>query len=292
VKARPTVEALWRAGQARLRAARAPEPEADTRLLLAEAMGEPRLSLSLHGGHPVRREAEMRFEAMLARRLTGEPSGRILGYREFWGLRFGLAPETLEPRADSETLIEAALEALAPRRSEPLRFVDLGTGTGCLLVAMMSECVRASGLGVDRSENALRCARRNAEAAGVAGRCGWIASDWDAALDCRADLVISNPPYIATGDIPGLEEGVRHHDPALALDGGADGLEAYRRIAAALPRLIAPEGIAVLELGAGQRESVTGLCESAGLRIISCQRDLAGIERALVIASSPRRTAS
>jgi release factor glutamine methyltransferase len=248
-------------------------------------MGEPRLSLALHGDRPVTQEAQTRFEAMVARRLAGQPVGRILGYREFWGLRFQLAPETLEPRPDSETLIEAALEALGPRRDEALTIVDLGTGSGCLLVALMSECPKAEGLGVDRSEGALRAARKNAGDAGVAGRCRWIASDWDVALDIRADLVISNPPYIATGEIAGLEEGVRSHDPALALDGGADGLDAYRRIAAALPRLLGPRGRGVLELGAGQRAAVAGLCAGNGMQVISCRADLGGIERALVVAN-------
>jgi release factor glutamine methyltransferase len=279
----PTVESLWRSAQAQLQAAGAPEPEADARLLLAEAMGEPRLSRGLHGERPVSQEAQARFGAMLARRFAGEPVGRILGHREFWGLRFRLEPETLEPRPDSETLIEAALEALGPRRNVPLTILDLGTGTGCLLVALMSECPQATGIGVDRSEGALRAARENARAAGVAGRCGWIASDWDAALDCRADLVISNPPYIATGDIAGLGESVRGHDPALALDGGADGLDAYRRIADSLPRMLAAGGIAVLELGAGQRAAVASLCAESGLRFIACQSDLGGIERALVV---------
>jgi release factor glutamine methyltransferase len=279
-----TVESLWRSARASLYAAVASEPEADTRLLLAEAMEEPRLSLVLHGDRPVPQEAQVRFEAMLARRIAGEPVGRILGYREFWGLRFRLAPETLEPRPDSETLIEAALEALGPRRNEALTIVDLGTGTGCLLVALLSECPKASGFGVDRSEGALRAARENAEAAGLGDRCSWIASDWDTALNFQADVVISNPPYITTGDITGLEEGVRSHDPALALDGGADGLDAYRRIAAALPRLLAAQGLAILELGVGQRAPVTALCVESGLRIVACRSDLGGIERALVVA--------
>jgi release factor glutamine methyltransferase len=280
----PTVEALWRDGRAKLLAAGVPDAEAGARLLLAEAMAEPRLSPGLHGNRPVPQEAAARFGAMLARHISGEPVGRILGHREFWGLRFGLAPETLEPRPDSETLVEAALEALGPRRHEHLTIVDLGTGTGCLLVALMNECPKATGLGVDRSEGALRAARRNAEAAGVAGRCSWVASDWDAALDIRADIVISNPPYITTSDIAGLEAGVRAHDPALALDGGADGLDAYRRIAAALPRLLAPEGVAILELGAGQRAAVAALCAESRLKVIACRLDLGGIERALVVA--------
>jgi release factor glutamine methyltransferase len=284
VKAGETVESLFRAGQARLCAAGAPEPEADTRLLLAEAMGKPRLSLALHGDLRAPEQAVTRFEALLARRIKGAPVGRILGHREFWGLRFELAPETLEPRPDSETLIEAALEALGPQRDKALTILDLGTGTGCLLISLLSECPNATGLGVDRSEGALRAARRNAGAAGVSGRCRWIASDWDAALDCRADLVISNPPYITTADIAGLEEGVRHHDPALALDGGADGLDAYRRLAFALPRLLAPNGLAILELGAGQRPAVAALCAASGLRVIGCRSDLGKIERALVVA--------
>jgi release factor glutamine methyltransferase len=279
----PTVEELWRSARTKLAAAGATEADADTRLLLAEAMGEPRLSLGLHGERPVPHKAQTRFEVMLARRMGGEPVARILGYRDFWGLRFQLAPETLEPRPDSETLIEAALEALGPRRHEALTLLDLGTGTGCLLIALLSECPRAIGLGIDRSEGALRAARANAEAAGVSERCRWVASDWADALRLGVDLAISNPPYIATGEIAGLEEGVRSHDPALALDGGADGLKDYRRIATALPPLLKPDGIAILELGKGQRAAVSAICEENRLRVLGCRADLAGIERALVV---------
>jgi release factor glutamine methyltransferase len=296
VSAAPTIEQLYRAGLARLQQAGCNEAGSgeagiDTRLLLAEAVGEPRLSLSWHGERPVSPDAAQRFEAWLVRRMAGEPVGRIIGHREFWGLSFKLSPDTLEPRPDSETLIEAALEALGPRREQPLTILDLGIGTGCLLIALMSECPQARGIGVDVSEAALRTARANAHAAALAARCHWIASDWDAAINLSADIILSNPPYIASGEIAGLARAVRAHDPMRALDGGADGLAAYRRLGNALPRLLAPEGTAIIELGIDQQASVSALFESQGLTTVSCRKDLGGLPRALVLRHDTARTA-
>ncbi|MGL4728172.1 MAG: peptide chain release factor N(5)-glutamine methyltransferase, partial [Bosea sp. (in: a-proteobacteria)] len=231
------------------------------------------------------------FETMLARRIAGEPVGRIIGHRDFWGISFQLSPDTLEPRPDSETLIEAALEALGPRKNAPLTILDLGTGTGCLLIALMSECASARGIGVDVSIGALRTARANAEAAGVGKRCHWIASDWDAALSVKADVILSNPPYIASSEVAGLAPAVRVHDPMRALDGGADGLVAYRRLGQALPHLLADEGLAVIELGIGQEAPVSDLSEAQGLTVVSCRKDLGGVPRALMLrlaGSGPR----
>ncbi len=279
----PTVENLLRAAAARLRAGHVAEPETDARLLLAEAMAEPRLSLALHGDKPVPPEAAARFAELVSRRATGTPVGRILGLREFWGLTFRLSPETLEPRPDSEALIEAALAALGQKRHAPLTILDLGTGSGCLLLALMSECLQARGIGVDVSTGALRMARANAAAAGLGGRCLWVASNWGAALTLKADIILSNPPYIPTGDMAGLAREVRAHDPARALDGGTDGLDAYRHLAAALPGLLAPDGVAVIELGKGQQADVSALMQRAGLEVADCRSDLGGVARALVL---------
>jgi release factor glutamine methyltransferase len=151
----------------------------------------------------------------------------------------------------------------------------------------MSECVNAEGYGIDRSEGALRCARQNALAAGVGGRCLWVVSDWGDALGLKADLVVSNPPYVVRAEMAGLDQAVRAHDPALALDGGEDGLKDYRRISAQLPLLLKPGGLAVLELGRGQRDDVSELCAGNGLTVLGCRRDLAGIDRALIVAARP-----
>lgn len=220
------------------------------------------------------------FRAMLDRRVAREPLAYIIGWQEFWSLRFAVSAATLIPRADSETLIEAALTA---RPGGVGRILDLGTGTGCLLLAALSEFSGAWGVGVDRDPAAAALAWRNAAALGLAGRCAMIGADWAAPLQGRFDLVLSNPPYIESGAVPALMPEVSRFEPVRALDGGADGLAAYRAIIRALPRLLMPCGIAVLELGLGQRIAVAALAETVGFTRMTARRDLAGIERALVI---------
>jgi release factor glutamine methyltransferase len=228
--------------------------------------------------------AAARLGEAISRRLAGEPLWRVLGMREFWGLPFALSPGTLEPRPDSEALIEAALVHLGVRRSEALRILDLGTGTGCLLIAALSEFPQASGIGIDLSEDALATAGGNAARNGLAGRAEFRRGDWTEGLSERFDLILSNPPYIASADIAGLDAGVREHDPHLALDGGVDGLAAYRALAAAVPERLAPEGRLVLEIGAGQEADVVALMAGAALRHLASHRDLGGHNRALVFA--------
>jgi release factor glutamine methyltransferase len=177
--------------------------------------------------------------------------------------------------------VEAALEGFA----DGGRVLDLGTGTGALLLAVLAERPAAWGLGIDRMAGAARLAARNAAANGLAGRAAFLAGDWDSAIAGRFDLVLSNPPYIATAEIPDLMTEVARHEPALALDGGADGLDAYRHIVGRLGDLLAPGGRAVLELGAGQRAAVESLAAAAGLAAVSAARDLGGIDRALVLRS-------
>ncbi len=223
-----------------------------------------------------------RLQSALARRLAGEPLWRVLGAREFWGLSFSLSPGTLEPRPDSETLIEASLQHLGERRQEALNVLDLGTGTGCLLIAALSEFPQARGIGVDLSEDALATAAGNAVSNGVSERAQFRLARWDEGLNGTFDLILSNPPYIATGEITRLDAGVREHDPLLALDGGPDGLDAYRALAALLPARLAPGGCAILEIGAGQEDQVRDLMTAAGLRHLQSHRDLGGHNRALV----------
>ena len=251
--------------------------EADARLLTQHALALTPLDLAL--GRPARIGADgaHALTKALARRLAGEPVARILGSAEFWSLPFTLSSATLAPRPDTETLVDRAL-ALAPR-DRPLRLLDLGTGSGCILVALLRELPDACGIGVDHAFEAVMTARANAEANGVAERARFVRGDWCRSLRGPFDLIVSNPPYIATSVIEGLDREVRLHDPRLALDGGADGLEAYRAILdgiAALPGLLASDGALVLEIGYDQGQAVLALGAAAGFKNRSLDRDLAG----------------
>jgi release factor glutamine methyltransferase len=265
----------------RLRAAAVPEAEADARLLVEAATGLAPIDILTSPGAEVAPDQIALLLDLLERRGAGEPVGRILGRRDFWGMTFRLSPATLEPRPDSETLVIAALEHLGPRRSEPLRIADLGTGTGCLLAALLTECPNATGLGVDLSAEAAKTARINLAKNGLAARAEVIEGSWDAAAG-GFDLVVSNPPYIPAREIDGLAREVRDHDPRLALDGGADGLDAYRAILTLVPSQLNAGGAAALEVGLGQAADVTAIATSAGLGRAALRRDLAGHERALV----------
>nr|WP_210341484.1 peptide chain release factor N(5)-glutamine methyltransferase [Methylopila capsulata] len=275
-----------RAAASRFAAAGIDTPEADARALAREAFGLDAAQLIARAGEPVDVDALARLEHLILRRLGGEPVDRILGRREFWGLDFTLAPETLAPRADTETVVQAALDAVGGR-DRPIAVLDLGVGSGCILLALLSELPRATGLGVDRSFGAARAARANAERLGLGARVRVVVGDWATALGSRFDLVVSNPPYIASADMAGLDREVREHDPARALDGGADGLDAYRAIVADLPARLGPGGTAVLELGAGQEAGVTRLALQANLRVDGpAQVDLGGVPRALVMRAT------
>ena len=257
-------------------------PAREARLLARHALALSDADLIARGEAAVDDEAAGRLRALARRRAAGEPLARLTGRREFWSLGFALAPETLVPRPETEILVEAALDAF-PERLAPLRVLDLGTGSGAILAAILSERPNAFGIGVDRSEGAARQAGANLAALGLGARSAVLVGDWSQALAGRFDLVVSNPPYIESLAIAGLALEVRAHDPQLALDGGADGLDAYRAIAAALPALLSPGGRAILELGAGQEAAVARLVRDAGLEIDGPARaDLAGIARALV----------
>lgn len=262
-----------------LREADIEAPRMEARWLLAHAMGATAEALLRDPRAPLPPAAAQRFTAMLARRAAREPMAHILGRAGFWGLEFEVSAETLIPRADSETIVQAALDA-APA---PRRVLDLGTGTGCLLLAVLSERPAAWGLGVDLRAGAAALAARNAARLGLAARCGFIAGDWAAALSGRFDLVLSNPPYIPAAEVWGLMPEVAAHEPASALDGGADGLDAYRALAVMLPGLLAPGAVAVLEIGRGQGADVAGLMAAVGLRAAPPVPDLGGIGRAVVI---------
>lgn len=273
---------LCRAGQ-HLRAAAIEAPRLEARLLLAHAMGCRTEDLLREPRAPVPPAAAGRFAELLRRRLDHAPLAHLTGERGFWSLTFAVSPATLIPRPDSETLIEAALDAF-PDRARIRRVLDLGTGTGCLLLAALAEFPAATGIGTDLVPAAAALAQENARRLGMAERARFLVADWAAPLAGRFDLVLSNPPYIESATIPGLMPEVARHEPGSALDGGADGLAAYRTLAETLPGLLAPGGLAVLELGEGQRPAVEILARAAGLRPAGCRADLGGVERALLLA--------
>ncbi len=275
---------LCQAGQ-RLRGAAIEAPRLEARRLLAHVLGTTEEALLRDPRAPVPVEKAAHFAALLARRVAHEPFAYLTGRVGFWTLDVEVSPATLIPRADSETLVEAALEA-CPDKGAALHVLDLGTGTGALLLAVLSELPAAKGVGVDLKPEAAALAARNAARLGLSGRARFLAGDWAAALAGRFDLILCNPPYIESAAITGLMPEVARHEPASALDGGADGLSAYRPIMADLPRLLAPRGVAVLELGAGQQAAVEALAKAAGLTPEACRADLGGVPRALVLRAA------
>ncbi len=282
-----SLEAALRWGEDRLRAAGVEAPRRDARLLLAAALdlapdgpitaGEPRLSA----------DQRRRFEALVERRRRREPVSRILGRREFWSLDLAITPATLDPRPDSETLVAAVLERIGdPGR--PRRVLDLGTGSGNLLLAVLAASPGAWGLGLDRDPAALAAAAANAGALGLAARSAFAAGDWGAPLAGDWDVILCNPPYIRSADIDGLAPEVARYEPRGALDGGADGLAAYRRVVPEIARLLARDGLAAVELGAGQAAEVADLARGEGLEVLDCVRDLAEIQRCLLLGPAAR----
>ena len=217
-----------------------------------------------------------------ARRLRREPVSRILGHRAFWGLSFTVTPAVLDPRPETEGLVDSVLDSIGGRRGAALAILDLGTGTGAILAALLRDLPLARGLGIDRSFEACRIARRNLLDLGLGERAALVCGDWATALRGRFDIVVSNPPYIATGDLAGLERDVREHDPIAALDGGPDGLDAYRAIAPRLGDRLWPGGVAAFECGAGQGPDVATLLRDGGLAGPSIYLDLAGHDRVVI----------
>jgi len=274
---------LCQAGQ-RLRAAAIGSPRLEARLLLAHALGCRTDDLLRDPHAAVSPEPAARFAALLGGRLEHTPIAYLTGEREFWSLPFLVSPATLIPRPDSETLVEAALAAF-PERGVVRRVLDLGTGTGCLLLAALTEFPDAFGVGMDRIPEAAALAARNAGRLGLSHRAAFVAADWAAPLAGRFDLILCNPPYIPTVEIAGLMPDVADHEPVSALDGGADGLAAYRVVLGMLPRVLAPGGQAVLELGAGQCEAVTALAFALGLVVAARHADIGGVARALTVGS-------
>jgi release factor glutamine methyltransferase len=271
-------------GAGHLRAAGIDNPRREARLLLAHVLGLSQEELL--SGHGMPNPAAMAaFEAVVRRRVGREPLAYILGVREFWSLDFAVGPGVLVPRPDTETLVEAALAAFPPR-PERLNVLDLGTGSGCLLLAFLSERPSARGIGVDISNKALAYARHNAESLGLYERCGFLQGNWARDIAGKFDVVFVNPPYVSDAEIARLEPEVAHYEPARALSGGGDGLTAYREIAPSLATLVAEGGQAFVEIGAGQDESVKAILAGAGLRFLAESRDLSGRIRCLIVVTT------
>ena len=268
------IEAVRRA--AHQLAAISDTPRLDAELLMAHALGVSRETQLLSGSD---REAPPEFDALLARRLAHEPVAYITGRRAFWTIELEVGPGVLIPRPDSETLIEAALDHFGD--SGPKTVLDLGTGPGTLLFAALDQWPNAHGLGIDASETALGYARRNAARLGLSERATLRSGDWSEGLNQRFDLILCNPPYVEA-QAP-LAPEVADWEPAGALFAGADGVDDYRRLAPQLPRLLAPGGIACIEIGAGQADAVSALFAAQGFTVAS-RKDLRGIVRCLILA--------
>ena len=265
----------------------------DARLLIGHALSLDHTGLASAAKRlltPAERET---ISALAARRVAGEPVARIVGVKEFWGLPLTLSAATLVPRPDTETVVEAALAIVEPaRRNEPLRIADLGTGTGAILFALLHEWPQATGLGIDIDPQAVETARANAALLGMEARAEFRVADFNEDLTERFDLVVSNPPYIPTRDIADLAREVRDHDPRRALDGGADGLHAYRVIARRAPYLLKPDAFLIVEIGIGQAADVEAIFNAAdGLEVVAVKPDLSGIPRAVSVRHRGRKTA-
>ena len=272
-------------GADRLSQAGVEAPRRDARLLLADALGADPGYLIGHDLEPVADAAWRVYRQSIDRRVRREPVSRILGRREFWGMTFEIGPDTLDPRPDSETLVEAALD-FCSRTERPLSLLDLGTGSGCLLIALLAELPKATGIGIDRSFAAARLAKANAARLGVAERSAFCVASWTDALRGRFDLIVCNPPYVRSDQVPKLSPEVAGYEPSLALDGGADGLSCYCTIVPRLAQHLAIDGLAILELGDDQAEPVEGLLRRSGFAFIDHRHDLAGRVRCLVAGAS------
>lgn len=255
-------------------------PRGEARLLLAHVLGTDTGRLIVDPDCAVPEAG--RYMDLVRERARRVPMAQILGRREFWGLDFRVTRDTLDPRPDSEVLVETALAVLRGKAMDAPFLLDLGTGTGCLLLAVLSELPRARGIGVDISGTALSVARANAEGLDLAGRAHFVEADWGAGLDGTFDLILANPPYVRRDEIDDLQPEVSRFEPRLALDGGADGLACYRNLAPVLVNFLAPDGVAALEIGAGQARDVVKILGAAGLYHAKTVKDLAGHERCLV----------
>jgi release factor glutamine methyltransferase len=287
---RPTIEAARRALTAQFESAAIESASLDARLLIGHALGLDLTALITSAHRKLTEPETVSIEDFARRRLAGEPVARIVGEKEFWGLPLQLSPATLVPRPDTETVVELALELLGADGAthRPLRIADLGTGSGAILLALLSELPMAQGCGTDISEQALQTAAANAGRAGLADRATFVACDYATGLTGPFDLIVSNPPYIRADDISGLALEVREYDPRVALDGGVDGLDAYRALIPQAARILIPGALLVVEAGAGQSDQINGLMMRAGLASSGGSKaDLGGVLRAVAARKMP-----
>jgi release factor glutamine methyltransferase len=282
-----TPRALMAEIAARLAAAGIEDARSDAWLLLAAASGRARAELLAGAVAQLSAEQEARAAALVRRREAREPIAYILGEKEFWSLRFDVGPAVLIPRPETETVVEAVLGEIAARTA-PLHILDLGTGSGCLLLALLTELPNATGLGIDDSAAALAIARRNAIRLNLADRSEFRWGRWGEGLAGRFDVIVSNPPYVAEGEWHGLQPEIREFEPKAALVAGLDGLDAYRALAPHGARLLAPDGLCALEIGHGQGDAVAAILARHKLAVSKRWRDLAGIERCLVARAETR----
>jgi release factor glutamine methyltransferase len=289
IEASETLGSLLAAAACALSQAGFAEPRRLARRLVASALDLTPAELLAHSERLLDERQTSRVRVALARMVDREPLSRIFGRREFWGMEFVLSADTLDPRPETETVVEAVLRRHPDRRA-PLRILDLGVGAGCILLALLSEFPAAIGFGVDLSPGAATTARRNVGALGLVGRAHFLVGNWGSALKGEFDAIVANPPYIARPALADLPREVSLYDPRLALDGGPDGLAAYRSLAAEILSLLSPGGVFACEVGARQAPAVAAILRASGLAIEGCERDLAGIARC-VVAGAAGRTA-
>ncbi|NBW08252.1 MAG: peptide chain release factor N(5)-glutamine methyltransferase [Caulobacteraceae bacterium] len=283
----PTLVSAWKASQARLKEGRIDSPSIDARLLLEAAAGASRMDILTDPYRAVSADQLAMLEGFIDRRLKREPVSRILGRKGFWKIMLNVTPDVLSPRPDTETILDIAMLAHAPQ--ETFTVADLGTGSGAILLAILSERPAAKGVGTDISFEALAVARENATNLDLDGRATFLRTEWASGFaDQSFDLVVSNPPYIPSGDIPGLDPEVRDHDPHLALDGGPDGLEAYRQLAPEIKRILKADGVFAVEIGWDQGEAVKALFVDQGFDNVIVVKDLGDRHRVVTNGPDPR----
>lgn len=287
VSSAPTLLTAWKGATAALKAAGIDSPSIDARLLIEVAAGASRADILTDPYRVVTEAQQAALDGFVARRLKREPVSRILGKKGFWKIMLNVTPDVLSPRPDTETILDVVMLAYPPQQA--FQLVDLGTGSGAILLAILAERAGATGLGTDISFEALAVARDNAGSLGLDRRCDFLRTEWAAGMaDHSFDLVVSNPPYIPSGDIDGLDPEVRDHDPRLALDGGPDGLEAYRQLAPEIMRIMKPGGVFAVEIGWDQGPQVKALFEAAGFTDVIVVKDLSDRDRVVTNGPDPR----
>ena len=285
--ASPTLVTAWKAATARLKAGQIDSPSIDARLLLEVATGAGRADILTDPYRALTPEQQATLDGYVERRLKREPVSRILGKKGFWKIMLNVTPDVLSPRPDTEAILDVVMLAFAPHQA--FTMIDLGTGSGAILLATLAERAGARGVGTDISFEALAVARDNAASLDLDSRCDFLRTEWAAGMaDHSFDLVVSNPPYIPSDDIDGLDPEVRDHDPRLALDGGPDGLQAYRDLAPEILRILKPGGIFAVEIGWDQGPQVKALFEAQGFTDVIVVKDLADRDRVVTNGPDPR----